>query len=300
MSNEYGKLPLDGRRQPIALAGDGIQHSSRIRPEAHLFRASRSRSRPALRLSANPVGFKFQPLGSLAVSLYFSGNHPDDDVAQRREADGLPRGRRCHRRNRPQRPPEAALARVLERNPRRRSAGRARDCDIWQFDHRWRGLHPRRRSSLAGPACRAAGQGGRPDVAVVNEGISGARVLRDRMGDNALARFDRDVLSQPHADTVVLMMGINDIGWPDTILVPKGEAAPSAEDVIAGYEQLIVSRARTSTCASSARSHALRGHVPRDAPLRLFTTRRKRPSERRSTTGSAPAASSTALSTSTR
>ena len=41
-----------------------------------------------------------------------------------------------------------------------------------------------------------------PTVAVLNEGISGARVLRDRMGDNALARFDRDVLSHPHADTV--------------------------------------------------------------------------------------------------
>ena len=78
------------------------------------------------------------------------------------------------------------------------------------------------------------------NVAVVNEGISGARVLRDRMGDNALARFDRDVLSQPHADTVTLMMGINDVGWPDTVLVPKGEPAPSAEDVIAGYKQLIV------------------------------------------------------------
>ena len=77
------------------------------------------------------------------------------------------------------------------------------------------------------------------NVAIVNEGISGARVLRDRMGDNALARFDRDVLSQPRADTVVLMMGINDIGWPDTILVPKGEPAPSAQDVIEGYEQLI-------------------------------------------------------------
>ncbi len=76
-------------------------------------------------------------------------------------------------------------------------------------------------------------------VAVVNEGISGARVLRDRMGDNALARFDRDVLSHPRADTVVLMMGINDIGWPGTVFVPKGEPAPAAEAVIAGYEQLI-------------------------------------------------------------
>jgi len=76
-------------------------------------------------------------------------------------------------------------------------------------------------------------------VAVLNEGISGARVLRDRMGDNALARFDRDVLSHPHVDAVVLMMGINDIGWPDTMLVPKGEPAPAAEDIIAGYQQLV-------------------------------------------------------------
>ncbi len=59
--------------------------------------------------------------------------------------------------------------------------------------------------------------GGAP-IAVLNEGISGDRVLSDRMGVNALARFDRDVLSVPHADTVVLMMGINDIGWPDSIL----------------------------------------------------------------------------------
>jgi lysophospholipase L1-like esterase len=59
------------------------------------------------------------------------------------------------------------------------------------------------------------------------------------MGDNALARFDRDVIAQPRADTVVLMMGINDIGWPDTILVPEGEPAPSPDAIIAGYEQLI-------------------------------------------------------------
>ena len=76
-------------------------------------------------------------------------------------------------------------------------------------------------------------------VAVVNQGISGARILRDRMGDNALARLDRDVLSQPGVDTVVLMMGINDIGWPGSLLSPKDEPAPSAEDVIAGYKQII-------------------------------------------------------------
>jgi len=95
-------------------------------------------------------------------------------------------------------------------------------------DHRWPDF-------LAGRLLKA----GFNHISVVNEGISGARVLRDRMGDNALARFDRDVLAQPRADTVVLMMGINDIGWPDTVLVPPGEPAPSPEAIIAGYQQLI-------------------------------------------------------------
>ena len=49
-------------------------------------------------------------------------------------------------------------------------------------------------------------QPGGAAIAVLNEGI-GARVLSDRMGVNAEARFDRDVLSHPHADTIILMMG---------------------------------------------------------------------------------------------
>jgi lysophospholipase L1-like esterase len=58
------------------------------------------------------------------------------------------------------------------------------------------------------------------------------------MGANALARFDRDVLRHRHVDTVVLMMGINDIGWPDSVLEPYGPA-PTAADIVAGYEQLV-------------------------------------------------------------
>jgi hypothetical protein len=63
-------------------------------------------------------------------------------------------------------------------------------------------------------------------------------VLSDRTGVNALAYFDRDVLSHPHADTVILMIGINDIGWPGCILAPQ-EPAPSADAIIDGYKQLI-------------------------------------------------------------
>jgi len=74
-------------------------------------------------------------------------------------------------------------------------------------------------------------EAGGPPVAVLNQGISGARILSDRMGVNALARFDRDVLRHRHADTVIL-------GWPDSILEPNVRA-PAAEDIIAGYQQLV-------------------------------------------------------------
>ena len=99
-------------------------------------------------------------------------------------------------------------------------------------NHRWPDLLAR----------RLANAGGAP-VAVLNEGISGAKVLSDRMGTNALARFDRDVLAQPHADTVVVMMGINDIGWPGCALAPR-DTIPTADEVIDGYRQLIA-RAHT-------------------------------------------------------
>ncbi|HEX5534780.1 MAG TPA: SGNH/GDSL hydrolase family protein [Actinomycetales bacterium] len=65
---------------------------------------------------------------------------------------------------------------------------------------------------------------------VMNQGISANRVLTDGSGVNAQARFDRDVLSQPGVETVVLMEGINDIRW---------RHATSAEDLTSAYRQLI-------------------------------------------------------------
>jgi GDSL-like Lipase/Acylhydrolase family len=50
-------------------------------------------------------------------------------------------------------------------------------------------------------------------VGVLNAGISGAKLLKDRMGVNALARFDRDALSIPGVDTVVVLLP-GDLGWP--------------------------------------------------------------------------------------
>jgi lysophospholipase L1-like esterase len=84
-------------------------------------------------------------------------------------------------------------------------------------------------------------------VAVVNAGISGARLLGDRMGANAAARFEQDVLSQPGARTAIVLIGINDIGWPQSIFAPQ-EAPMTAARMIAVYRQLI----------AQARAHKMR------------------------------------------
>jgi lysophospholipase L1-like esterase len=80
---------------------------------------------------------------------------------------------------------------------------------------------------------------GHPDVAIVNEAYSGDRVLSNGMGTNALSRFDLSVLSHPRVSTVVMMMGINDIGWPGEGAITPNDPEPTAEDLEVGYAQLV-------------------------------------------------------------
>jgi lysophospholipase L1-like esterase len=54
---------------------------------------------------------------------------------------------------------------------------------------------------------------GTKDLAVVNTAISGNRLLHDFIGTSALARFERDVLSEPGVKWLTLLEGINDIGF---------------------------------------------------------------------------------------
>nr|WP_209021085.1 SGNH/GDSL hydrolase family protein [Allopusillimonas ginsengisoli] len=82
-------------------------------------------------------------------------------------------------------------------------------------------------------AKRLAPQG----VAVVNAGISGARLLRDGMGVNGVARFERDALSLPGVSSVIVLLGINDISWPGTLFAPH-HARPTLSELTAGYRQL--------------------------------------------------------------
>jgi lysophospholipase L1-like esterase len=77
---------------------------------------------------------------------------------------------------------------------------------------------------------------------VVNAGIGGNTVLSDSAwyGDRALTRFDRDVLGVPRAGTVIVLHGLNDIGFSEVDL-PTYKPSPerSVAELIAGHKELI-------------------------------------------------------------
>jgi lysophospholipase L1-like esterase len=98
-------------------------------------------------------------------------------------------------------------------------------------------------------AARLAETRGAASLAVDNEGIGGNRILHDGAGVAALTRFDRDVLSQPGVKDLILLEGINDIGWPDikprkapdgsVRESPFSQERVSSDDLIRGMKQMI-------------------------------------------------------------
>lgn len=85
-----------------------------------------------------------------------------------------------------------------------------------------------------------AARTGRP---VLNAGIGGNLLLHDSAwyGEKALHRLDRDVLARPGVDTLVVLIGVNDIGFSETDRQPTYHPAPVVEaaDLIGGYQELI-------------------------------------------------------------
>jgi lysophospholipase L1-like esterase len=79
-----------------------------------------------------------------------------------------------------------------------------------------------------------------PALAIINEGISGNRILADGAGVNALARFDRDVLGIAGIKWLMILEGINDIGLSTGM---RGNAAPqrpiTPDDLIGPLKQMI-------------------------------------------------------------
>jgi lysophospholipase L1-like esterase len=107
------------------------------------------------------------------------------------------------------------------------------DGSTIEADHNWPDDLVRRLGSLPSSS----------NLAIVNEGIAGNRLLSDDFGVSSLARFDRDALAQPGITHIVLLEGMNDICFPGAKLGGEYLANPTdirtADDVIGAYRQLI-------------------------------------------------------------
>ncbi|WP_326826095.1 SGNH/GDSL hydrolase family protein [Streptosporangium sp. NBC_01639] len=84
-------------------------------------------------------------------------------------------------------------------------------------------------------------EAGRPRP-VLNAGIGGNRLLNDSAwyGEPALARLQRDALSKPGVGTLIVLQGINDIGfadWTDPTAAPNPRI--SAQQLIAAHREII-------------------------------------------------------------
>ena len=238
VSNEYGTLPLTIGAAHIGVTKDG----STIEPNSGkplTFSGQASITvPPGAPAISDPVDLEVDPLSEVSVSLYFPESAPvttmhwdghqtaylaaGNKVAEEDLKADATQTQRAFLTGIMVEAPDDARAIVLFGDSITDGDGSTIDGN-----DRWP-------DTLAERLAEAGG----PPVAVLNQGISGAKVLSDRMGVNALARFDRDVLNQPHADTVVLMMGINDIGWPGSGLALH-DPEPTADQIIAGYRQLI-------------------------------------------------------------
>ena len=235
LSNEYGDTPLVIGEARLARSSGGagiVAESDRpvtFSGQPHITVP------PGARVISDPVGITVQPQASLAVSLYL----PEPTAPATFHWDGLHTAYVVHGNETEADTMDAEsgltarffLTRIAVDTPRGRGAVAVFGDSITDgngsslnANHRWPDFL----------AERLAGE----EVAVINAGISGARLLSDGMGESALARFERDVLAQPGVKSVIVLMGINDIGWPGVPLAPNKEPV-TAEQMVMVYRQLI-------------------------------------------------------------
>ncbi|MDV4264326.1 SGNH/GDSL hydrolase family protein [Acinetobacter seifertii] len=75
-------------------------------------------------------------------------------------------------------------------------------------------------------------------VAVINSGISGNRLLTDGMGDSVLKRLNSEVFQYSGVKSLIVLIGINDISWPSTAFASK-QQIPSFEALTEGYQRVV-------------------------------------------------------------
>ena len=241
LTNAFGTAPLQVGHVTVAVAGLGAAAvPGTIHPVT--FGGSASVRIPAgAQVLSDPVGMQVWPLQDLAVSVYLPGRtgaatfHSDARQVNWVSAAGdhaAEAGAGAFTTLAPSWYYLSGLSRAIVRSGRDR--GRVR-----RLDHRRRAIDGRCQPPLAQRPGPEAGRAGGPGLSVADEGIGGNRVLTGSRccGASAEARFARDALDQPGVRDIIVLEGINDIGFGAG--PPNAGTDVSATQIIAGYEQLI-------------------------------------------------------------
>ena len=232
LSNAYGagSLLIGAARVGLHSTGASIAPGS---DRVLTFNGSESTTIPAGALAiSDPVNLRVPDRGNLAVSIYVPGNQlaatehslglqttyisPEGDFSG---ADSLPTA-------------STTQSFYFLTGVEVGASAKSRAI-VTLGDSITDGLHSTTDANRRWPnrlAERLRSQKGGSKVAVLNAGISGNRLLLDTVGTNASARLDRDVLVQSGVRYLIVLEGINDIGFP-------GSAA--ADKIIAGHIQII-------------------------------------------------------------
>jgi lysophospholipase L1-like esterase len=233
VTNAFGTTPLRVGHASVAVQADGANAVAGTLRELR-FHGRRSVTVPAGReLFSDPVRLSVAALSTLLVSVYVPGptgpltNHPftaqgnflaDGDLAV--ASSGTAYGNT----------PCWMMADGVDVVPSRPVVGSVvalgdsitdTSATTGNANHRWPDFLARRLNGVHGPT-----------MSVVNAGLGGNRVLLPREGEPfygvpALDRLERDVFAQTGVRTVILLEGVNDIGFDAT-----------APDLIAGLREI--------------------------------------------------------------
>jgi len=252
ISNEGGTTPLYIGAAHVARHGGGSAIVEGTDRPLHFGGQAEVTVPPGARLVSDPVDIALPALAELAVSLYLprpsqpAGFHFDARQTAY-VADGDLSGAARLPAAATQWSTRIYFSGLIVEAPRPPATVVALGDSITDGNGSTPGANTRWPDALAE---RLAGR----NVAVLNAGISGGRLLKDGMGRAGLERAGRDVFGQPGVRAMIVLLGTNDIGWPGGPFAPE-EPAIRAEAVIQGLRQL----------AEMARAHNVRimaGTIP--------------------------------------
>ena len=82
-----------------------------------------------------------------------------------------------------------------------------------------------------------------PPLAVINGGIGGGRMLKDGLGPNLMARFEREVLGRSGVTHALVLIGVNDLGVQHRNKEDTPEARKALVDELMDAHRQLVERA---------------------------------------------------------